>query len=55
MRMAEPLITAGRLHLVPDSPQHLQPVYVVYPRESDNPVLAQAVQGLREHAVRYRR
>ena len=53
MRMAEPLIATGRLHRVPDSPQYLHPVYVVYPRESDNAMLAMAVQGLREHAARY--
>jgi DNA-binding transcriptional LysR family regulator len=54
MRMAQPLIEVGRLHLVPQSPRFNHPVYVVYPRESDNPVSAQAVQGLREHAARYR-
>jgi DNA-binding transcriptional LysR family regulator len=51
-RMAGPLVTAGRLHLVPDSPTYIQPVYAVYARASDNPVLATAVQGLREHAAR---
>lgn len=55
LRMAEPLIAAGRLHRVPDSPQYAQSVYVVYARDSDNPVLAMAVQGLREHAARYKR
>jgi DNA-binding transcriptional LysR family regulator len=54
MRMADPLIKAGRLHYVPESPQYIHPVYLVYPRESDNPVLASAVQGLRQHAARYR-
>jgi DNA-binding transcriptional LysR family regulator len=54
MRMAEPLVTAGRLHLVPGSPAYIQPVYAVYARASDNPVLALAAQGLREHAARYR-
>lgn len=52
-RMAEPLILAGRLHRVPDSPRYSQPVYVVYARESDNPVLAMALQGLREHVARF--
>ena len=55
MRMAEPLIAAGRLHRVPDSPQYSHPVYVVYARESDNPVLAMALQGLREHAAGFTR
>jgi len=54
LRMAAPLIATGRLHRVPDSPQFEHPVYVVYARDSDNPVLAAAVQGLREHAARYR-
>ncbi len=55
MRMAEPLIAAGRLYRVAESPQYIHPVYVVYPRASGNPVLAVAVQGLREHAAQYRR
>jgi hypothetical protein len=50
--MAAPLVKAGRLHLVPDSPTYIQPVYAVYARESDNPVLVRAVEGLREHAAR---
>lgn len=54
-RMAEPLIAAGRLYRAAKSPEYVHPVYVVYPRESDNPVLASAVQGLREHAARYAR
>lgn len=53
LRMAEPMLADGRLHRVPGSPQYRQPVYVVYPRDSDHPVLATAVQGLREHAKRY--
>jgi DNA-binding transcriptional LysR family regulator len=54
LRMAAPLIAAGRLYRMPDSPEYVHPVYVVYARDSDNPVLAAAVQGLREHAARYR-
>jgi len=53
LRMAEPLLAAGHLHRVPDSPEYRQPVYAVYARDSDHPVLATAVQGLREHARRY--
>jgi len=53
LRMAEPLLADGRLHRVAGSPQYRQPVYAVYPRDSDHPVLATAVQGLREHAKRY--
>jgi len=52
-RMAEPFLADGRLYRVPGSPQYRQPVYAVYPRDSDHPVLATAVQGLREHARRY--
>lgn len=55
LRMAEPLIAGGRLHRVADSPQYAQPVYVVYARDSDNPVLASALRGLREHAARFQR
>jgi len=50
LRMAEPLIAAGRLHRVADSPRFDHPVYVIYPRESVNPVLELAVQGLRKFA-----
>ena len=46
-RMAAPFIAAGRLHRVAGSPEYAHPVYMVYPRASDNPVLAQAVSGLR--------
>jgi hypothetical protein len=35
---------------VPDSPRFVHPAYVVYPRQADNGVLAQAVQGIRELA-----
>jgi len=52
MRMAEALMATGRLYRVPGSPAYLQPVYLVYPHESDNPVLALAVQGLRDQAAR---
>ena len=46
-RMAEPLVESGRLHLVEDSPEFLHPTYMVYPRESDNPVLIPALERLR--------
>lgn len=49
-RMAESFIKEGRLHCVAGSPQYIQPAYMVYPRGSDNPVLAQAVDGLRQLA-----
>jgi len=53
LRMAEPFIDAGRLNRVPHSPQYLQPVYAVYLRDSENPLLALALEGLRQHAARF--
>jgi DNA-binding transcriptional LysR family regulator len=53
LRLAAPLVETGRLYVVAASPQYLNPVYAVYARDGDNPVLALAVQGLREHAARY--
>lgn len=50
-RMAQPFIQAGRLHRVAHSPQYRHPAYMVYPRQSDNPVLADALLGLRELAA----
>lgn len=52
MRMAAPFIAAGRLYRVPGSPEYTLPAYLVYPRDSDNPVLALALEGLRELAAR---
>ncbi len=49
-RMAEPFIAAGSLFRVAGTPEYINPAYMVYPRESDNPVLAQALQGLRQLA-----
>ncbi|MCI0507780.1 MAG: LysR family transcriptional regulator [Gammaproteobacteria bacterium] len=51
VRIAAPFITANRLHSVPDSPQYVLPAYMVYPRQSDNPVMEQALAGLRELAA----
>ncbi|RMG28519.1 MAG: LysR family transcriptional regulator [Gammaproteobacteria bacterium] len=51
-RMAAPFVQSGRLHVVADSPRFRHPAYVVYPRESDNPVLSLAIDGLRELARR---
>jgi len=50
-RMAKLLVESGRLFRVRKSPQYRIPVYVVYPRDSEHPVLAIAVEGLREHAM----
>lgn len=49
-RMAAPFIAAGQLYRVAGSPRYVHPAYMVYPRESDNPVLSQAVAGMRELA-----
>jgi DNA-binding transcriptional LysR family regulator len=51
-RMAASFIKAGRLHRVPGSPEYVHPAYMVFPRDSDEPVIAQAVDGLRELAAR---
>jgi DNA-binding transcriptional LysR family regulator len=53
-RMAASFIATGRLHRVPGSPEYAHPAYMVYPRDSDSPVLAQAVKGLRELAAEER-
>jgi DNA-binding transcriptional LysR family regulator len=50
-RMAASFIEAGNLYRVPGSPEYVHPAYMVYPRDSDNPVIAQAVAGLRELAT----
>ena len=46
-RMAEPLIAAGRLHAVAGAPRYPLSAYMVYPKASDNPVIALALEGLR--------
>lgn len=46
-RMAAHYLTTGRLHRVPASPEFIHPAYVVYSRDTDNPVLANALEGLR--------
>lgn len=51
MRMAEPLIEAGKLFHVPDSPRFRLPAYMVFPRESDSVVLGQALATLRTLAA----
>ena len=49
-RMASEFIEDGRLHCVADSPQYIHPAYMVYPGKSDNPVIEQALNLLRELA-----
>lgn len=53
-RMAAPFIDAGKLYRVEGSPEYAHPAYVVFPRTSDNPVLEQALDGLRELAIHER-
>jgi DNA-binding transcriptional LysR family regulator len=50
-RMASPLIESGRLFRIEGAPEFTHPAYMVYPRESENPVLEQAIEGLRELAA----
>lgn len=48
IRIASPFIESGQLHRVISSPEYFLPAYVVYSRESDNPILEQALEGLRK-------
>ena len=50
-RMAEPLVNSGRLFRIEGAPEFAHPAYMVYPRKSDNPVIPQAIEGLRELAM----
>ncbi len=50
IRMAQPLIDAGRLFQVAEAPEFVHPAYMVFPRESDSEELRQALEGLRELA-----
>ncbi len=45
-RIAEPYLKRGRLFLAPNSPQFRLPTYVVYPLESESPVLGLALEVL---------
>lgn len=47
-RMTVELIAAGRLHEVPGAPRYVLPAYAVYAKETDNPAVALALDGLRE-------
>ncbi len=50
IRMAQPLIDAGRVFKVDKGPEIDHPAYMVFPRTADSEVLRDAVQGLRELA-----
>ncbi|WP_045224103.1 LysR family transcriptional regulator [Methyloterricola oryzae] len=54
MAIAAPLIAAGRLFPVPDSPRFTLPAYMVSARGRDHPVLAQVLDCLRELASQER-
>ena len=47
-RMAEPFVTSGSLFRVKGSPEYVHPAYMVYPRKTDDPVIEQVLQLLRE-------
>ena len=49
-RIASAFIDAGRLHHFAHSPEYIHPAHMVYPRKSDNPVIAQALSLLRNLA-----
>jgi LysR family transcriptional regulator, flagellar master operon regulator len=51
MQAIQQHLAAGRLHLVVDAPRFSYPVYVVYPTNADEHVLAPALAGLRSLAV----
>jgi DNA-binding transcriptional LysR family regulator len=52
-RMANPLISEGRLFEVQNAPRYTHPTYMVYPKEPGNSVIPQALEGLRTlvHAI----
>jgi len=50
IRMARPLIQAGRLFQVVEAPEFPLPAYMVFPRRADSDVLQLAVEGLRVQA-----
>jgi len=49
-RMAAPFVAAGRLHRVTGAPEYTLPAYMVFHRSTENPVLDQALEGMRELA-----
>ena len=50
IRIAQPLIDAGRVFRVDKGPEIDHPAYMVFPREAESEALRDAVQGLRELA-----
>ncbi len=52
IRMARSLIQEQRLYQVVGAPEFSHPIYMVFPRKTDSEVLQQAVEGLRELAIK---
>jgi DNA-binding transcriptional LysR family regulator len=50
IRMAESLISSGKLFQMPNSPQFKLPTYMVYPLNRDSAVLKQVIESLRVQA-----
>jgi LysR family transcriptional regulator, flagellar master operon regulator len=53
-RMAMPLVDAGQMYRIHNSPEFLIPVYMVYSRNMNSRVLEKAIEGLRFIASRER-
>ena len=52
IRMVKPLIDAGRLHIVTETPRFSRPAYIVHYAEDGNIALDAAVASLREESAR---
>lgn len=46
-RIAAPLEQQKKLYRIDRAPEYLHPAYMVYPRDSDNPIIAQGLDALR--------
>jgi DNA-binding transcriptional LysR family regulator len=46
-RMVRTLLANGSLHEVADAPRYSLPAYAVYPKNTDNPAVPEALEGLR--------
>ncbi|MEZ5541005.1 MAG: LysR family transcriptional regulator [Pseudomonadota bacterium] len=51
LRMARPLLLAGRLYRVDTAPEFPHPAYMVFPRAAASEVLRRGLEGLRELAL----
>jgi len=50
LRMVRDELAAGRMHRIPGAPEFPLPAYMVYPLDREDPLLAQALKGLRQLA-----